>query len=87
MLLAHAQGHESEAKVPRGCLLKRVNADPAAGDLLGDPLLMAGFRGDRASLWALEVCCLAHCDTSSPLHSSSVWKNGVNIVRIASLVQ
>jgi hypothetical protein len=41
--------------VPRGCLLRRVNADVAAGDALEDPLLMAGYRPDRASVWALEA--------------------------------
>lgn len=49
------QGHDPKALVPRGCLLREVNADPFTGQSMEDPLLMAGFRGDRASVWAVQV--------------------------------
>lgn len=41
--------------VPRGCLLRRVNAEPFSGESIEDPLLMAGFQGNKASAWAVQV--------------------------------
>ena len=50
------QDHAEEPAVPRGCLLRRVNADPFVGESIEDPLLMAGFQGNRASAWVIQVC-------------------------------
>lgn len=62
-LVAAAEVHERAeailaqegARVPRGCLLRRVNADIQAGVGFSDALQRAGFRGDRLSVWVLQV--------------------------------
>ncbi|PRW58609.1 S-adenosyl-L-methionine-dependent methyltransferases superfamily [Chlorella sorokiniana] len=47
------------ARVPRGCLLRRVPAELADGASFAGALETAGFRGDRLSVWALQgVACL-----------------------------
>ena len=43
------------ARVPRGCLLRRVPAELQAGQGCAEALERAGFRGDRLSVWALQV--------------------------------
>lgn len=43
------------ARVPRGCLLRRVPAELADGAGFAGALETAGFRGDRLSVWALQV--------------------------------
>lgn len=43
------------ARVPRGCLLRRVSAELHEGELFAEALERAGFRGDRLSVWALQV--------------------------------
>lgn len=43
------------ARVPRGCLLRRVPAELAGGASFAGALETAGFRGDRLSVWALQV--------------------------------
>lgn len=44
------------ARVPRGCLLRRVPAGVGPGGAgFADALERAGFRADRLSVWALEV--------------------------------
>ncbi len=50
-LALKAQG----ARVPRGCLLRRVPADLQSGDSFAAALERAGFRGDRLSFWVLQV--------------------------------
>lgn len=60
-MLADAQlqsQDQGDAQVPKGCLLRRVNADVNRGEAFEDPLLMAGYRADRPSVWALQVCLL-----------------------------
>jgi hypothetical protein len=52
------QRQREQAVVPRGCLLRRVNVDTLAGESFEDPLLMAGYRADRPSVWGLQVCSL-----------------------------
>ena len=60
------------AHVPRACLLRRVVADYAASPSFQTALAAGGLRGDRLSVWALQVgeapiiCIEAH-GTSSPL--------------------
>jgi hypothetical protein len=41
--------------VPRGCLLRRVNVDLQGGASIITELERAGFRGDRLSVWAVQV--------------------------------
>ena len=61
------------AHVPRACLLRRVVADFAAQPGFQDALAAGGLRGDRLSVWALQVsicpelvempaslCCVTH---------------------------
>lgn len=43
------------ARVPRGCLLRRVPAELQAGQGFAAALERGGFRGDRLSVWALQV--------------------------------
>ena len=43
------------AHVPRACLLRRVVADFAAQPNFQTSLAAAGLRGDRLSVWALQV--------------------------------
>ncbi|KAG1665995.1 hypothetical protein FOA52_010093 [Chlamydomonas sp. UWO 241] len=53
--LAEAVLKQAGAKVPRGCLLRRVNTDLKRPDpSFATELLAAGFRGDRVSAWALQ---------------------------------
>ena len=50
------------AHVPRACLLRRVVADYAASPSFQNALAAGGLRGDRLSVWAIqvsEVCCAA----------------------------
>lgn len=54
------------ARVPRGCLLRRVPAELAeleleggAGAGLAAALERAGYRGDRLSAWVLQVRAVA----------------------------
>ncbi len=53
--LAEAVLSQAEARVPRGCLLRRVNADLQHGGSIINELERAGFRADRLSVWALQV--------------------------------
>ncbi len=48
--MSHAGGG-----VPRGCLLRRVNVDLQGGASIITELERAGFRGDRLSVWAVQV--------------------------------
>lgn len=41
--------------VPRGCLLRRVSVDLQGGASIITELERAGFRGDRLSVWAVQV--------------------------------
>ena len=43
------------AHVPRACLLRRVVADFAAQPSFQNALAAGGLRGDRLSVWALQV--------------------------------
>ena len=43
------------AHVPRACLLRRVMADYAARPSFQPALAAGGLRGDRLSVWALQV--------------------------------
>ena len=56
---AQAQGVLKELGVrqPRGTLLKRVGVELHMGEGLEEALEKAGFRGDRLSMWILQVCC------------------------------
>ena len=50
---------ELKARVPRGCLLRRVTADLTGGQGFATALEKAGYRGDRLSVWALQnASCL-----------------------------
>lgn len=49
---ANAILKELKARVPRACLLRRVDADLDGG--FAAALERAGFRGDRLSVWALQ---------------------------------
>ncbi len=49
------------ARVPRGCLLRRVPAELADGSSFAGALETAGFRGDRLSVWALQVGAWQGC--------------------------
>lgn len=49
---------EAGAHVPRACLLRRVAASLDAAASFTDALAAAGFRGDRLSVWALQVTTL-----------------------------
>jgi hypothetical protein len=42
------------ARVPRGCLMRRVNADLGGGASFMDALAAAGYRGDRLSAWGVQ---------------------------------
>jgi hypothetical protein len=53
--LAEAVLAQAEAHVPRGCLLRRVSADLQHSGSIASELEGAGFRGDRLSVWALQV--------------------------------
>ena len=44
-----------EAHVPRACLLRRVVANHAASPSFQPALAAGGLRGDRLSVWALQV--------------------------------
>ena len=44
------------AHVPRACLLRRVVADYAASPSFQNALAAGGLRGDRLSVWAIQVC-------------------------------
>jgi hypothetical protein len=44
-----------KARVPRGCLLKRIDCNFVEGNSCSVPLEMAGYRADRVSVWALQV--------------------------------
>jgi hypothetical protein len=46
---------EAGAHVPRACLLRRVTASLEAGESFAKSLTAAGLRGDRLSVWALQV--------------------------------
>lgn len=46
---------EAQARVPRGCLLRRVAASLQPGASFAEALAAAGFRGDRLSVWALQA--------------------------------
>ena len=51
--LAEEALKQQAARVPRGCLLRRVSMTP--GDSFAAALERAGYRGDRLSVWALQV--------------------------------
>ena len=56
--LAEAALKGRGARVPRGCLLRRVPADLRTGRVdasFAPALERAGFRGDRLSVWGLQV--------------------------------
>ena len=48
----------ADAHVPRACLLRRVVADYAARPCFQPALAAGGLRGDRLSVWALQVSTL-----------------------------
>eukprot|EP00195_Chlamydomonas_chlamydogama_P015189 CAMPEP_0202889950 /NCGR_PEP_ID=MMETSP1392-20130828/486_1 /ASSEMBLY_ACC=CAM_ASM_000868 /TAXON_ID=225041 /ORGANISM="Chlamydomonas chlamydogama, Strain SAG 11-48b" /LENGTH=285 /DNA_ID=CAMNT_0049573403 /DNA_START=205 /DNA_END=1059 /DNA_ORIENTATION=- len=52
--LAEAVLRQEGARVQRGCLLRRVNADLQAGTSFEAELLRAGFQGDKLSVWVLQ---------------------------------
>ncbi len=56
--LAAARLKEAGAHVPRACLLRRVCASLGSEDSFADSLSRAGLRGDRLSVWALQVRAL-----------------------------
>ncbi len=58
--LAHAALKAADAHVPRGSLLRRVPADLQSGASFQDALERAGYRGDRLSVWVLQVQSHAH---------------------------
>ena len=51
------------AHVPRACLLRRVVADFAAQPCFQNALSTGGLRGDRLSVWALQV---SNCPEHAP---------------------
>lgn len=56
----------ADAHVPRACLLRRVVADYGARPSFQPALAAGGLRGDRLSVWALQVStasCAALCVT------------------------
>ena len=55
--LAASRLKETGAHVPRACLLRRVSASLGSEDSFAASLTSAGLRGDRLSLWALQVRC------------------------------
>lgn len=55
---AQAALKAQQARVPRGCLLRRVPAELGAGGGFAAALEQAGFRGDRLSVWVLQVGAL-----------------------------
>jgi O-methyltransferase involved in polyketide biosynthesis len=44
-----------KARVPRGCLLKRIDCNFIEGNSCANTLERAGYRADRVSVWALQV--------------------------------
>jgi len=44
-----------KARVPRGCLLKRIDCNFVEGNSCSILLERAGYRADRVSVWALQV--------------------------------
>ena len=54
---AAAANPAAAAHVPRGCLLRRVSADPSSRrpGALEEALAAAGLRGDRLSVWGWEL--------------------------------
>ena len=70
--IAEAALKEQQARVPRGCLLRRVPAELQADDSGGSfaaALERAGFRGDRLSVWVLQVCTSCNRCMSFPTGS------------------
>ncbi len=61
--LAGAEAHAVAAaalkaagvRVPRACLLRRVAADVRSGRGLAEVAAASGLRGERLSVWALQV--------------------------------
>ncbi len=53
--LAVSRLKEAGTHVPRACLLRRVNATLGSDASFAASLSRAGLRGDRLSLWALQV--------------------------------
>jgi Leucine carboxyl methyltransferase len=45
----------TKARVPRGCLLKRIDCNFIEGNSCATELQRAGYRADRVSVWALQV--------------------------------
>ncbi|KAI7840719.1 hypothetical protein COHA_005535 [Chlorella ohadii] len=71
------------ARVPRGCLLRRVPAELADGSSFAGALETAGFRGDRLSVWALQgVACLG----MGALEVSALLVDITNLAAFDSLV-
>lgn len=44
-----------KARVPRGCLLRRIDCNIIDGNSCANELERAGYRADRVSVWALQV--------------------------------
>ncbi len=52
------------AKVPRMCLLQHISAEVGEGEGgWGEKLVKMGFRGDRPSVWAMQVRETLHAKT------------------------
>ena len=56
--LAASKLKEAGVHVPRACLLRRVSATLGSDASFAASLSKAGLRGDRLSLWALQVTVL-----------------------------
>eukprot|EP00887_Chlorella_sp_A99_P001824 scaffold19.g1824.t1 len=54
------------ARVPRGCLLRRVAADPSLPGALEAALEAAGLRGDRLSVWGWQLAGCGGAYASDP---------------------
>jgi O-methyltransferase involved in polyketide biosynthesis len=52
------------AKVPRMCLFQHISAEVGEGEGgWGEKLVKMGFRGDRPSVWAMQVRETLHAKT------------------------
>lgn len=66
------------AHVPRACLLRRVVADFAAQPSFQGPLAAGGLRGDRLSVWALQVdICPKLVNMSASLCAEGHWQDAL----------
>ncbi|KAG7672189.1 hypothetical protein Ndes2526B_g06827 [Nannochloris sp. 'desiccata'] len=72
-----------KARVPRGCLLKRIACNLVEGDSCGIALERAGYRADRVSVWALQGIRQLNLDKAA---LSSIFADISNLAALESLL-